>query len=128
MKYLFSLFLLALCGCQSLNQVSSLATPANVQIAISVLGAAVQSKITASDKEVIHQVATALKALTTATVDSTTVAPIENLIPQLSNQYAKSLVSAGLIDLNLALAKFGSHNATVLAYATAVGNGLSSVF
>src|SRR5450432_4648243 len=125
MKTIASLILFAaLCSCQTTSQLSSLATPGNVQVSITVLGEAASSKLTSNDKVILHKFATALLALTSANVDSTT---ISGLVPSMSgstSSFVQPIIQTALVELNLALAKFGSHNATVLAYAKAVGQGL----
>lgn len=125
MKIFLSLLMVAvLCSCQTTKQVASLATPDNVKIVVTVGGSAIISKVTDGDKAILHRVATTLLALTSATVDETTINGIQTLVPQLSNPYAKVLVQGALVNLNMALTAFGSHNTKIVAYTKAVGEGL----
>jgi hypothetical protein len=124
LSLLFATGLLA--GCASAPQLASLATPANVQTTISVLGALAAPKLTAGDKAIVHAFATDLLSLAMANVDASNLAIITSKIPANVSAYTAGLIAAATADLNLALAKFGQHNATVLAYVTAVGNGLLS--
>lgn len=113
-------------GCASAPQLATVATPANVQAAITALGALVAPKVTAGDKAIVDQFATDLLALAMANVDAANLAVITGKIPGNVSSYTAGLIAAATADLNLALAKFGSHNATVLAYVEAVGNGLKA--
>jgi hypothetical protein len=131
MKLFASLILVvALCSCQSLknigNQATTLATPENVQKVVSQGGAAIIGSVTDHDKAVLHRVAVTLLALTSATVDESAINGLVTYIPQLGNPYAKIVVNNALLVLNMALTSFGSHNAKILAYTNAVGNGLIS--
>jgi hypothetical protein len=124
MKYILALFVLGLCSCQTTSQLSQLATPANVQVSITVLGEAASSKLTANDKTILHTFAKSLLALTAANVDSATISALVPSTSSASSAFVQPLIQTALVELNLALAKFGQHNVTVLAYANAVGNGL----
>jgi hypothetical protein len=125
MKILFlGLSLIALAGCSTTSQQSSLSTPANVQVAITVLGGLAAPKVSASDKAIVHTFATDILALTMGQIDSATITSIVPPIPANASPYVGPLIQAAVTDLNLAIVKFGQHNATVLQYAQAVGNGL----
>jgi hypothetical protein len=123
-KCLSLLAVALLASCASAPQLATLATSDNVQTTIKVLGSLALPKVAASDKAVVHQFATDLLSLAAANVDSTTIAALTAKIPAKVSPYVTSLIAASTTSLNLALAKFGSHNATVLAYVNAVGNGL----
>lgn len=126
MKTLILLSLVAIfCSCSTTSNIATLATPANVQSSLTLLGAAVSSKLSSSDKSLLHTFATDVLALSSAQVDSETISSLGSSIASAaSGQYVKPLVDTAIIELNLALAKFGSHNAQSVAYAKAVGNGL----
>jgi hypothetical protein len=125
MKILFlGLSLIAFAGCSTTSQQSSLSTPANVQVAITVLGGLASPKVSASDKAIVHTFATDILALTMGQIDSATITSIVPPIPSSASPYVGPLIQAAVTDLNLAIVKFGQHNATVLQYAQAVGNGL----
>ena len=113
-------------GCASAPQLATLATPANVQTSISVLGALVAPKVTAGDKAIVDQFATDLLSVAMADVTSANLAVITAKIPASVCSYTAGLIAAATADLNLALTKFGEKNPTVIAYFQAVGNGLKS--
>lgn len=132
MKHLFSVAILSaiLCGCQTGSNVgtsinSAIKDPATVQIFITVAGTNLISKFTASDKAIVHRFATSLLALSVAQIDAAT---IDGLVPPSasSNQYVGTLISFSIVELNTYLKSFGAHNAEVVKYAQAVGNGLLS--
>jgi hypothetical protein len=125
MKILFlGLGLIAFAGCSTTSQLTSIATPANVQVSITVLGGLTASKVTASEKLIVHTFATDLLSLAAADVSSSNIQILTAKIPASVSPYTTGLVAAAVADLNLALAKFGQKNATVLAYVNAVGTGL----
>lgn len=120
------LFILALtpmlAGCSTINwqQVEqTLGTPQQVQIDVSVLAALAKPKIPADAQAQIHQWANQLGAL----VDLNTQQLVA-LIPKTGSATADALIASASGFLNIALARWGEHNATTLAYAHAVANGL----
>lgn len=131
MKTLLSLLIVvALCSCQTLKnigtQVTVLATPTNVQKVVHDGGALIFTSVTANDKVVLHRIVVTLGSLTTATVDASAINGLQTYIPQLSNAYAKIVISNALLALNMALTSFGDHNAKIIEYTQAVTNGLTS--
>jgi hypothetical protein len=124
-KILFlGLGLIAFAGCSTTTQQSSIASPASVQVAITVLGGLAAPKVSASDKALVHKFAADILALSMGQIDSATITSIIPPIPASASPYVGPLIQAAVTDLNLAIVKFGQHNATVLAYAQAVGNGI----
>ena len=124
MKLIVSLLAIALCSCSTLPQLGSLATPGNVRSVLAVGGAGIMSKVTASDKAQIHKFATALVSMVASQLDSATV---NSYLPQISSSssvFVQPLITLSVVEINTAIAKFGAHNAQIVAYAQAVGNGL----
>ena len=76
-------------------------------------------RIPATAQTQIHQFATQLAAL----ADLNT-ANLVALIPKTGSVTADALIASAVGFLNTALARWGEHNPTTLAYAHAVANGL----
>jgi hypothetical protein len=125
---------LIFCGCTTSTQLSSsqqaaiaaLLNPPDVQLALAVGGAAIMKYIPAADKAAVHTFATTLQALTVGQLDAATIAPLMPVISPAAAPYLNPLINGALIDINLALLKFGQHNASVLAYTQAISQGLLS--
>lgn len=108
--------------------ISSYLKPAQVQMDITLVSSLVMSMISAPTKTAIHDVATGLLELAMADV---TVAEIDALIadakvsvPAADVAFFHLLLNGGVATLNLVLAKFGTHNPEIVAYAEAIANGL----
>jgi hypothetical protein len=112
---------LILAGCAGTQNVqTTLGPPAQVQQEVTALGSVAKAHIASSSvKAQVHQFATYL--LQASSLDFTTV---HSLVPKTGNMNADALIAAGLAYLEAAAGKWGAHNATTLAYAKAVGNGL----
>jgi hypothetical protein len=136
MKTILSLFCglaVLFAGCSTSTQLTSsqksalvalLQSPSNIQVALMVGGAAVKKYVPSGDVAVIHQFATALLALSSGQLDSTTVASITPKMSATAQEYIGPFISDALKAINLAIVQFGVHNASVLAYTQAVANGL----
>ncbi len=111
-------------GCANWQQVQqTLGSPQQVQIDVTLLGSVAKSRIPANAQAQIHTFATQLSAL----ADLNT-AQLVALIPKTGNAIADALIASSSGFLNMALVKWGEHNATTLAYAHAVANGLLANF
>jgi hypothetical protein len=126
MKILFpGLALVALfTGCST--QLESFATPPNVQVSVTVLSGLAYPKLSASEKAIVHTFATDLLAVTMGSLTSSQITSLIPAIPASASPYLAPVIGAAVTDLNLALIKFGQHNATTLQYVQAVANGLLS--
>ena len=115
---------LFLFGCANWQQwQQTLGTPAQVQADVSVLAALTKPHIPANAQAQIHKWATQLASLA-----DLNAAQLVALIPKTGNATADAMIASSTAFLNMALAKFGEHNPTTLAYAHAVANGLLSNF
>ncbi len=128
-NFLFSVaFVLALfgAGCATTGvSTATLLSPAQIQIDLSVAGSLVAPRVSSSAKALVHTFAVALLALSTSTLTAAGIAAIVPVnVPVQDQALVNGLVDAGVTALTLAVAKWGEHNATTLAYAQAVGNGI----
>lgn len=112
-------------GCASTQQfLTTLGTPAQVQLDVAALGAIAKSRIT--DQRVlaeIHKYAVDLQQ-----AGNLDASQLIALIPHTGNVAADALIAAGVSFINSAIAKWGTHNHTTLAYIQAVANGLLANF
>jgi hypothetical protein len=113
---------LILTGCANVPT-SQLVSPAAVQLDIATVGTLVVPKVSAVAKATIHSVAVQLVA---GQIDPTAVAAaLTGLnIPASDQALVSGVVDGAVTVVNLAIMKFGSHNATTIAYVTAIGQGL----
>ena len=119
-----SVLLIPGCGTINWQQIQqTIGSPAQVQIDVSVLSAIAKPRIPANAQAQIHQWATQLAAL----ADLNT-AQLVALIPKTGNATADALIASSSGFLNMALARWGEHNPTTLAYVHSVANGLLSNF
>jgi hypothetical protein len=103
---------------------NDLLAPEKLYAGIVLLSAGVISKVSPSDKALVSQFAVGLGQLTDATVDSDAIA---DLLPDVSSEaeaFINPILNAAIEQLNLALKRFGSHNAQIVAYTSAISHGL----
>jgi hypothetical protein len=102
----------------------ALGTPAMVQYDVATLGTLAKPRIT--DQKVldgIHKFAIDLQQ-----AGNLDASQLVALIPHTGNAQADALIAAAVSFANSAIAKFGAHNQTTLAYIQAVANGLLANF
>ncbi len=127
MKLIASLLLvglLSLSGCATMQDVQkTLGTPQAVQADITIIGGLAASKIPADAKAKIHAFAIQLSAAADLNLDA-----LFALIPTTGSQNGDALISAAKAYLTVTVQKYGANNATALAYAKAIANGLLANF
>lgn len=131
-KMLFAIMLSLLFGCAAQNQLSpsqvasikALVTPPNVQLSLAVSGGALKQYVPVADQVLVRQFAQDLLQLSIGQLDAATIAPLVPKLSPTAQKYIQPLIASALYALNTALISLGSHNAQVLAYTQAVGNGL----
>jgi hypothetical protein len=111
-------------GCATGVNPTTLLAPSAIQADIRSGGALALPNVSASTKVAIHTFATDLAALS---ADQLTVAQVQAIIPSIPQNdqpWVSTVIDGGVIVIDAAISKFGEHNATTVAYAQAVGNGL----
>lgn len=113
--------LLASCAGFKQNVETTLGTPEQVQSDVRNLGTVAFGHIKSDKtKADIHRVVQYLQQA--ANLDLST---LKALIPKTGDVNADAAIAAAVVYVEAAVAKWGTHNQTALAYAHAVGNGLA---
>lgn len=113
--------LLASCAGFKQNVETTLGSPQQVQSDVAALGAVARAHIKSDKvKADIHRFVQYLQQA--ADLDLST---LKSLIPKTGNVNIDAAILAATAYVDAAVSKWGSHNATALAYAHAVGNGLA---
>lgn len=114
----------SLIGCASFQNIEqTIGTPAAVQSELTILGGVAKSHIPADAQAKIHAFAVQLNAA--ANLDLTALFA---LIPTTGSQNGDALVSATKAYLTSVVQKYGTHNATTIAYGHAIANALLANF
>jgi hypothetical protein len=116
---------LSFASCANLGNIEqTLGTPAAVQVDITLLGAIAKPHVPTDAQAKIHEFATVLNGLADLNLDTLFL-----LLPQTTgSQNGDALISAAKAYLTSVVQKYGHNNATTLAYAHAVANGLLANF
>lgn len=124
-KQLIAIILCAsLVGCATLQNIQKiLGTPAAVQTELTILGAALKSRIPADAQTRIHGFALHLQS-----VSNLDLTALFALIPTTGSQNGDALIASAKAYLTATVQKYGASNPTTIAYARAVAAGLLANF